>query len=114
MLMRLRSLDPDGDGVVSEEERGSAAGRKRELARAETEDLIGDRKVDPGTAGVFERADTSNGLSLPVLLSLIALTLLLAAGALVAIRRRNPEFLAGTLGRVAPRGLGSLSLRRRR
>ena len=103
-----------GDASLSEEEK-AAAERKRQMARADTESLLGDRKVDPGTAGVFDKADSANGISLPVLLVLIALTLLLAAGAIVAVRRRHPEFLAGTLGRVPfPRGLGSLSLRRRR
>ena len=104
-------------GPLSEDEKQAstdAAERKRQVARAETESLLGDRKVDPGTAGVFEKADTANGLSLPVLLALIALTMLLAAGALVAVRRRYPEFLARTLGRVPfPRGLGSISRRRR-
>ncbi len=105
-------------GSVSDDESqagADAAERKRQVARAETESLLGDRKVDPGTAGLFEKADTANGLSLPVLLALIALTLLLAAGALVAVRRRRPNFLAGTLGRVPlPRGLGSISRFRRR
>ena len=103
------------DVSLSEEEKQAAAEHKRQLARADTESLLGDRKVDPGAAGVFDEADTANGLSLPVLLALIALTLLLVAGAVVAVRRRYPELLAGTLGRVPfPRGLGSISLRRRR
>ena len=106
------------DGRASEDEGGaSTAGdkRKRQVARADTESLLGDRKVDPGATGVFEKADTANGLSLPVLLALLALTLLLVAGALAAVRRRHPEFLAGTLGRVPfSRGLGSISRRHRR
>lgn len=106
-----------GEPLTEQErqEQAAATERKRQMARADTESLLGDRGVNPGVAGAFDRADTANGLSLPVLLALIALTLLLAAGALMAVRRRNPEFLAGTLGRVPfPRGLGSLPFRRRR
>ena len=106
------------DAPLTEEEQreAAAAERKRQLARADTESLLGDRNVNPGTAGAFEQADTANGISLPLLLAIMALVIGLAAGAVVALRRRNPEFFAGTLGRVPfPRGLGSLSpLRRRR
>ncbi len=102
---------PEGEG----KEAVAAAERTRQKAREATESLLGNRQVDPGTANVFEKADTANGLSLPVLLALIALTLLLAAGAVAAVRRRHPEFLTGTLRHVtSPRGLGSISLRRRR
>ncbi|MDQ3434777.1 MAG: hypothetical protein M3481_08895 [Actinomycetota bacterium] len=108
----------DGGGPMTEEERreaAAAAERKRQLARADTESLLGDRNVSPGTAGAFEQADTANGISLPLLLAIIALVLGLAAGAVVALRRRNPELFAGTLGRIPfPRGLGSLSPFRRR
>lgn len=107
-----------GGGPLTEEELReavAAAKRKRELARAETESLLGDRNVDPGTAGAFGQADSANGISLALLLAIIALVLGLAAGAVVALRRRNPELFAGTLGRVPfPRGLGSLSPFRRR
>lgn len=92
--------DSDGDGVpdasgeasLGPAERREAA-RERELARAETESLLGDRSFDPQNAGAFEQADTSSGLPLPVLLALIALALLSAAGAFVALRRRNPAFM---------------------
>ncbi len=108
----------DGGGPMTEDERreaAAAAERKRQLARADTESLLGDRNVSPGAAGAFEQADTANGISLPLLLAIIALVLGLAAGAVVALRRRNPELFAGTLGRIPfPRGLGSLSPFRRR
>ena len=111
----------DGSGAAGSdapltEEEAAAAERKRQLARADTESLLGDRNVNPGTAGAFEQANTANGISLPLLLAIIALVLGLAAGAVVALRRRNPELFAGTLGRVPfPRGLGSIPpLRRRR
>ncbi len=107
-----------GGGPLTEEEQieaAAAAERKRQLARADTESLLGERNVNPGTAGAFEQADSANGISLPLLLAIIALALGLAAGAVVALRRRNPELFAGTLGRVPfPRGLGSLSPFRRR
>jgi len=107
----------DAPLTAEEQQREAAAAeRERQLARADTESLLGDRNVDPGTAGAFEQADTANGIPLPLLLAIIALGLGLVAGAVVALRRRDPELFAGTLGRVPfPRGLGSLSpLRRRR
>lgn len=113
----LNGTGGSGEPQTAEERRQAAAAeRKRQLARADTESLLGDRDVDAGTAaGAFERAGGTGGMSLPLLLAIIALVLALAAGAVVALRRRNPELLAGALGRVPlPRGLGSLSLRRRR
>jgi len=111
------SGDASGDGsgapLTEEErqERAAAAERKRQLARADTESLLGERSVDPGTAGAFERSDTAGGLSLPVLLALIALSLVLATGAVMAVRQRHPDLLAGTLRRVP--GRGSSPFRRR-
>ena len=102
--------------LTEEEQRDPAAAeRKRQTARADTESLLGERKVNPGTAGAIDQADTANGISLPLLLAIIALVAALGAGAVLTLRRRNPELFAGTLGRFPfPRGLGSLSLRRRR
>lgn len=86
-----------GDGARAQSEGGRRdapeTARDRELARAETESLLGDRGFDPRNAGAFEQADTSSGLPLPVLLALIALALLAAAGAFVALRRRRPAFI---------------------
>ena len=107
----------DAGGALSpgEEREDTARDRKREIARAETESLLGDRTMDPGTTGVFDRASTASGLPLPVLLALIALALLLAAGALVLGKRRHPELFAGALSRVPfPRGRGPFSFLRRR
>ena len=72
--------------------------RERQLVRAETEAQLGERTVEPGSAGVLARADTANGLPLPVLLALIALSLLLVAGAALAVKR-NPAII-GALRRV--------------
>jgi hypothetical protein len=105
----------DAGGASSDEGDAASGDSKRELARAETEALLGDRTMDPDTTGVFDRASTASGLPLPVLLALIALTLLLAAGAVVLGKRRNPELFAGALSRVPfPRGRGPLSFLRRR
>ena len=51
---------------------------------------IGGRTVEPGSNGLFDLASASNGLPLPVLLALIAVGLLTAAGGLYALRRRVP------------------------
>lgn len=111
------SSGSDGAPLTAAEQRAAdTAERKRQLARADTESLLGDRSVDPATAGAVDPADTASGVSLPLLLAIIALALGLAAGAALALRRGNPELFAGTIGRLPlPRSLGSLSpLRRRR
>lgn len=75
------------------------AAQKRLLARADAERELGDRAFDPRSGAAISTDGTTNGLPLPVLLALIALTLLLAAGALMAVHRRNPAFM-GALRRV--------------
>jgi hypothetical protein len=72
-----------------------AQGKRRKRVAA----LVEDHSDRPAASGVFNRAATENGLPLPTLLALIALTLLLAGGALAALARRNPGLLA-TLRRV--------------
>ena len=90
------SEDSTGSGPVSPEEEA----RKRQIARADTERQLGDdRAFDPRDGAAIAAGDTSNGLSLPLLLALIALTLLLAAGVLMAVHQRNPAFM-GALRRV--------------
>jgi len=79
---------------------GGSPARKREVARADTESLLGDRKVDPAAAGAFDEEGTANGLPLPVLLAIIALVLLAMAGALYTLRKRRPAFFEGALRRV--------------
>lgn len=83
------------DGSDSPEE----AAKKRQLARADTEATIGGRAFDPKNGAAIGAGDTSNGLPLAVLLALIALTLLLVAGALLAVHQRNPA-LMGALRRA--------------
>jgi hypothetical protein len=87
-----------GDAAPTRAKRRRAAAqrrvRKRAAARRRTEELIADRSLTPATAGVFDRTDTANGMPLPVLLALIALTLLLLGSAFVALARRNPGMMA--------------------
>ncbi len=92
-----------GGGDLNPAERRKQAEQRereqRQLVRAETEAQLGERTVEPGSAGaIARRADTANGLPLPVLLALIALSLLLAAGAALAAKR-NPAII-GALRRV--------------
>ena len=88
-----------GDANLSPaERREQAEQRQRQLVRAETEAQLGERTVEPGSAGAIARADTANGLPLPVLLALIALSLLLLTGTALAVRR-NPAII-GALRRV--------------
>lgn len=96
-----------GSGAGSDGSAGATAGgdspeerRRRELARAAVEQELGDRAFDPQNGATVNGSDaTSNGLPLPTLLALIALGLLLAAGAALAIGKRNPAFM-GALRRV--------------
>lgn len=94
------SAGPDEPSAEEEQRAAAAVERKRQLARKDTESLLGERNVKPGTAGALAPADTANGISLPLLLAIIALVLGLAAGVVVALGRRNPELFAGTLGRL--------------
>jgi hypothetical protein len=96
----------DGGAAASGSAAAKAAARKRKARaekrkkqRAGTEVALGDRNVDPRNGDVFQAADTSNGLPMPVLLALIALGLLAAAGGVMALGKRNPS-LAATLRRV--------------
>lgn len=67
--------------------------RKRQLARVDIERQLGERAFDPRDGAAIAQGDTSNGLPLAVLLALIALTVLLLAGGLMALQQRNPSFM---------------------
>jgi hypothetical protein len=54
-------------------------------------------KVTPGSGGVFKTAGAANSIPLPVLLSLIAVAALTAAGGFVALKRRFPEVIGAAL-----------------
>jgi hypothetical protein len=51
---------------------------------------VGGTEVEPEENGLFDLASATNELPLPLLLALIAVTLLAILGALVALRRRYP------------------------
>jgi hypothetical protein len=73
---------------------------RRVRARRVREEKLGPRIADPRDPGLFKAASTANGLPLPLLLAVIALTLLTLLGGLLALSRRNPR-LAGVLRRVS-------------
>jgi hypothetical protein len=54
-------------------------------------------KVVPGSGGVFKTAGAANDLPMPVLIALLALGALTAAGGVVALRRRFPEVFGAAL-----------------
>jgi hypothetical protein len=54
-------------------------------------------KVLPGSGGVFNTAGAANDIPTPVLLALIAVAALTAAGGLVALKRRFPEVFGAAL-----------------
>ena len=85
--------DTDGDGVVSPAEREEAEKRKRQLAQAETERQLGERQSDSLNAGAVDSGNTSNGLSTPAIMAVVALILLMLGAGLYVLWRRNPELL---------------------
>jgi cobalamin biosynthesis Mg chelatase CobN len=97
------SADTNGDGTISPAEK--AAAHKTELAqktnakRAHTDNVLGDPKTDPAKVGAIDAGDTSNGLPVPVILSIVALALLAAAAGLLVLGRRKPG-VAQALRRV--------------
>jgi hypothetical protein len=58
---------------------------------------LGGQKVMPGSGGVFKTASATGRLPVPVLLALIAVAALTAAGGFVAVRRRFPEVIGAAL-----------------
>ena len=64
--------------------------------KAPTLSLHGE-KIVPGSGGVFKTAGAANEMPLPVLLSLIAVAGLTAAGGFVALRRRFPGVIGAAL-----------------
>jgi hypothetical protein len=54
-------------------------------------------KVLPGSGGVFKTAGAANDIPTPVLLALIAVAALTAAGGVVALKRRFPEVFGAAL-----------------
>ena len=61
---------------------------------------VGGGTVEPGSNGLFDVASASNGMPLPLLLALIAVGLLTAAGGLYALRRRVPALARIPLPRL--------------
>jgi hypothetical protein len=95
-----------GNGVPQRVRKAQAAKRRRlravrrNRARKVREEKLGPRKADPRDPSVFKAASTANGMPLPVVLAVIALSLLAMAGGLLALSRRNPR-VAGVLRRVS-------------
>ena len=65
--------------------------KKKARDRRATQVALNDDALRPNEPAALESEDTSNGISTPVLLALIALALLCAAGVLFALSKRNPR-----------------------
>lgn len=85
-----------GGSSVSQSDLGALADATHQGGNAPSLSLRG-QKVVPGSGGVFKTAAAANSLPVPVLLALIALAALTAAGGLVAVRRRFPEVIGAAL-----------------
>ena len=97
------AADTNGDGVVTPAEKKSAkrteVALKRDDKRKATEVALGDPKTNPAKVGAIDASQTSNGVSLPVILAVVALALLACAAALLILGRRKPG-VAQALRRV--------------
>jgi hypothetical protein len=71
---------------------------KRATGKAPTLSL-GGQSVQAGSPGVFKTASATNSLPTPILLALIAMAVLTAAGGVVALGRRFPEVI-GAASRI--------------
>jgi hypothetical protein len=60
---------------------------------------LGGQSVRPGSPGMFKTASATNSLPTPILLALIAMAVLTAAGGVVALGRRFPEVI-GAASRI--------------
>ena len=76
-----------------------AGGEAQARSAARTEAVLGDRRSTRATRASSRQRTPRTACPLPVLLALIALGLLAAAGAVIALGRRNPG-LGATLRRV--------------
>jgi hypothetical protein len=65
--------------------------KKKARERRATEVALGGRALEPDDPATLTSEDTSNGISTPVVLALIALGLLGAAGVLLVLSKRNPR-----------------------
>lgn len=64
---------------------------KKKRERRATEVALGGRAIEPSDPATLTSEDTANGISTPVVLALIALGLLGAAGALFVLSKRSPR-----------------------
>jgi hypothetical protein len=100
------SLKTDSGAVAGSPEDIAELKRITDQAGAPTVD-VGGRHVEAGGDGLFAAAGAANQIPLPVALALIALAAVAASGAVLMLRRRRPEALAGIVsaGRAAFRPL---------
>jgi|ERR1051325_9381806 len=85
-----------GGGSATKPSDVQALNKAKSAGTAPSLSLHGE-KITPGTGGVFKTAGAANDVPMPVLLALIALGALTAAGAFVALRRRFPEVFGAAL-----------------
>lgn len=96
------AADLDGDGVVTPEEKAVAAKRAKQKQKQRNQELaaISDDLVQDDAATAAGDSD-SGGLSLPLILAIIALLCAGIGGGVWYAAKRNPAF-ANALRRVAP------------
>jgi hypothetical protein len=85
-----------GGGAASQGDINALADATHQGGNAPSLSLRG-QKVVPGSGGLFKTASATGSLPVPVLLALIAVAALTAAGGFVAVRRRFPEAVGAAL-----------------
>jgi hypothetical protein len=93
--------DLDGDGVVTPEERATAAKRAKAKKKQQAKQLaaVSDDLVQDDTAALTSDGDSGGGSSLPLILIVLALICAGAGGGLWYASKRNPA-VANALRRV--------------
>jgi hypothetical protein len=90
------SSDDDGAAAAADKAKARkdatrAKAKKKARDRRATQVALNEDALRPDEPAAVESEDTANGISTPVLLALIALVLLGAAGILFALSKRNPR-----------------------
>jgi hypothetical protein len=87
-----------GAGATASHRKAEAAAKKKDAAALDNQRgqkptvSVGGKNVEPGDDGLFNVANSSNGMPLPLLLGIIAAALLALAGGLAVLKRRAPAF----------------------
>lgn len=84
------ATDPAGESAAQQEDQEELAALAADKGGKPPSVQIGDKVVKPGSNGIFDLASAANELPLPLLLALIAVTMLALAGGIASLQERLP------------------------